>query len=105
MWANNTVTARQGLTYGEGLYGDYDYDVKSIYGGYYGNYGVNTVEPVKGIVNQNGNYMNGVVHCSWSRSNETSVKGINFDISSKKYYVFLAMGPILASMRLFVCLS
>lgn len=77
---NKTVTARQGLTFhnesGEP------------------HYGVVTVEPVQGITNEQGIYTDGIVSCTWKRSQNTTVRSNFFDIFDDPYYILMAHGPM-----------
>jgi hypothetical protein len=58
------------------------------------NCGVDTVEPVKGITKEMGTYSNeNVLTCSWSRTVDTMVRNLDFNIQKNKYYILLACGP------------
>lgn len=81
LWKNNSLTVRQGLTYCDDDSNDDDC-------------GVRTVEPIDGITGETGGYNDGWVYCSWSRSENTVVRDLDFNIYNNKYHVMLAHGPI-----------
>jgi len=80
MWMNNTITVRQGLT-------SCTDEAKE-------KCGVKTVEPVKGITAEMGNFTDNVLSCSWSREDDTMVKNLDFNLLHQKFYIFLVYGPI-----------
>jgi hypothetical protein len=81
LWKNNSLTVRQGLTYCEDDRNDDECGVKNV-------------GTVVGIDNQTISYSEGWVLCSWSRSMDTVVRDLDFNIYYHKYHVMLAFGPI-----------
>jgi len=81
LWKNNSLTVRQGLTYCDDDSNDDDC-------------GVRAVGPIDGISDENGGYDDGMVYCSWSRSDNTVVRNLDFNIYDHKYHILLAYGPI-----------
>ncbi len=47
-----------------------------------------------GVTPLNTSYTNGILYCKWRRRRRSTIRGKQFDLRDKKYYIFLAFGSL-----------